>query len=106
MTGSKVTVPEPGQLQSPASMPAPAPPKKPSSMMRVLPFRLEADLVSQLDAAWRRQGLRSRTELFRRALQDFLGAAGEGHIAALLALEVAARPASEAADLLAPEVDG
>ncbi|MCK9462855.1 MAG: ribbon-helix-helix protein, CopG family [Proteobacteria bacterium] len=54
---------------------------------KVLPLRMEAALVEQLDAARKRQGLRSRMDLIRRALQAFLSAAGETEVAALLALE-------------------
>lgn len=51
---------------------------------KVLPLRMEAALVEQLDAARQRQGLRSRMDLIRRALQAFLAAAGETEVAALL----------------------
>ena len=54
---------------------------------KVLPLRMEAALVDQLDAAWRRQGLRSRMDLFRKALHSFLAAAGEAEVAARLANE-------------------
>ena len=54
---------------------------------KVLPLRMEADLVEQLDAAWRRQGLPSRMALIRRSLQSFLQSAGEAEVAALLANE-------------------
>ena len=54
---------------------------------KVLPLRMEATLVEQLDAARKRQGLRSRMDLIRRALQAFLAAAGETEVAALLATE-------------------
>ncbi len=46
---------------------------------------MEADLVDRLDEAWRRQGPRSRTELFRKALQISLNGAGEAEVAAMLA---------------------
>ena len=39
---------------------------------KVLPLRLEADFVAQIDEAWKRMGLRSRTELFRRAVGEFM----------------------------------
>ncbi|MDD5309059.1 MAG: hypothetical protein PHU25_17235 [Deltaproteobacteria bacterium] len=52
---------------------------------KVLPLRMEAAVVDQLDAAWRRQGLRSRMALIRRALASFLAATGEAEVAALLA---------------------
>jgi len=54
---------------------------------KVLPLRMEATLVEQLDAARKRQGLRSRMHLIRRALQAFMAQAGEAEIAALLANE-------------------
>ena len=54
---------------------------------KVLPLRMEAAVVAQLDAARRRQGLRSRMDLIRRALQAFLAQAGEAEVAALLASE-------------------
>ena len=50
---------------------------------KVLPLRLEADLVAELDEAWRRQGLPSRMELIRRALQSFAATTGETALAAL-----------------------
>lgn len=54
---------------------------------RVLPLRMESDLVDKLDEAWRRQGLHSRMDLFRRSLQTFLQNAGEADVAAMLATE-------------------
>lgn len=54
---------------------------------KVLPLRMEADLVAQLDEARERLGLNSRMELFRRALHAFLGEQGEAEIAALFAAE-------------------
>jgi metal-responsive CopG/Arc/MetJ family transcriptional regulator len=48
---------------------------------------MEADLVEQLDAAWRRLGLPSRMELIRRALQAYLVDSGETEVAARLANE-------------------
>ncbi len=53
--------------------------------LMVLPLRMEADLVDQLDAAWRRQGLRSRMDLFRRSLAAYLAGVGETDVASLLA---------------------
>jgi len=53
--------------------------------MMVLPVRLEADLVERLDSAWRRRGLRSRMDLFRRALRAYLLSVGERDVAALVA---------------------
>ena len=54
---------------------------------KVLPLRMEAALVEQLDAARKRQGLRSRMDLIRRALYRFMVDAGEAEVAALLATE-------------------
>jgi hypothetical protein len=56
---------------------------------KVLPLRLEPDVVEKLDAAWRRLGLHSRTELIRRALQSFASGAGEQELAALLEIPAA-----------------
>lgn len=52
--------------------------------IKVLPLRMESDLVDKLDEAWKRQGLHSRMELFRKSLHDFLSNAGEHDVAALL----------------------
>lgn len=54
---------------------------------KVLPLRMESDLVRKLDEAWKRQGLHSRMDLFRRSLQAFLQSAGEADVAAMLATE-------------------
>ena len=54
---------------------------------RVLPLRLEAETVTRLDEARERLGLRSRMELIRRALGQYLEQAGEGEVAALFSLE-------------------
>jgi hypothetical protein len=51
---------------------------------KVLPLRMESDLVDKLDEAWRRQGLHSRMDLFRKSLQAFLESAGETDVAAML----------------------
>ncbi|MBU6430372.1 MAG: hypothetical protein KGR26_15255, partial [Cyanobacteria bacterium REEB65] len=55
--------------------------------LMVLPLRMEADVVDQLDQAWRRLGLRSRMDLFRRSLASFLAGVGETDVASLLANE-------------------
>lgn len=55
---------------------------------KVLPLRMESDLVDKLDEAWRRQGLHSRMDLFRKSLHAFLQNAGEVDVAAMLATEV------------------
>jgi hypothetical protein len=54
---------------------------------KVLPLRMEANVVASLDEAWRRLGLKSRMELFRRSLHAYLDNAGERDAAALLAPE-------------------
>lgn len=45
--------------------------------MKVLPLRMAAETVEALDEVWRRHGLKSRTELFRQALDQYLTALGE-----------------------------
>ena len=54
---------------------------------KVLPLRMEADLVTQLDEARERLGLKSRMELMRRSLHAFLLEAGEVRVAELFAPE-------------------
>ena len=51
---------------------------------KILPLRMEAAVVDKLDEAWKRQGLKSRTELFRMSLHLFLRKSGENEVAALL----------------------
>jgi metal-responsive CopG/Arc/MetJ family transcriptional regulator len=53
----------------------------------VLPLRMEADLVAKLDEARERLGLKSRMELFRRALGVYLEGAGEAEVGALFGAE-------------------
>ena len=53
--------------------------------IKVLPLRMETELVEQLDQARERLGLKSRMELFRRALNTFLDQQGEADVAALFA---------------------
>jgi hypothetical protein len=55
---------------------------------KVLPLRMETDLVVQLDEARERLGLGSRMDLFRRSLHTFLLEAGEVRVAELFAPEV------------------
>jgi hypothetical protein len=50
--------------------------------MKILPLRLEADAVEQMDAAWRSRGLKSRMEFFRRALGHYLAHLGAAEAAA------------------------
>jgi len=54
---------------------------------KVLPLRMEAELVAKLDEARERLGLKSRMELIRRALHAYLAAAGEHEVAVLFAPE-------------------
>lgn len=54
---------------------------------KVLPLRMEAEQVERLDEARERLGLKSRMDLFRRALHAYLETAGEAEVAALFAPE-------------------
>ena len=54
---------------------------------KVLPLRMEADLVAKLDEARERLGLKSRMELLRRSIHLFLAREGEAEVAALFAPE-------------------
>jgi hypothetical protein len=51
---------------------------------KILPLRMEAAVVDKLDEAWKRQGLHSRMDLFRKSLHDYLACVGENEVAALL----------------------
>ena len=51
---------------------------------KVLPVRMEADLVEKLDEAWKRQGLESRMQLFRQAPSTYLAGKGETELAEML----------------------
>jgi hypothetical protein len=51
---------------------------------KILPLRMEAAVVDKLDEAWKRHGLHSRMDLFRKSLHDYLASLGETEIAALL----------------------
>lgn len=53
--------------------------------IKVLPLRMETELVEQLDGARERLRLKSRMDLFRRALHAFLLEAGEVRVAELFA---------------------
>ncbi len=61
-----------------------------SKDVKVLPLRMETELVEQLDQARERLGLKSRMELFRRSLHAFLLEAGEVRVAELFAPTAAA----------------
>ena len=54
---------------------------------KVLPLRMEADLVTQLDEARERLGLKNRMDLMRRSLHAYLLEAGEVRVAELFATE-------------------
>jgi hypothetical protein len=41
-------------------------------------------VVDKLDEAWKRHGLPSRMDLFRKSLHDYLASVGENDVAALL----------------------
>ena len=49
--------------------------------MKVLPLRLEADLVGELDAAWGRLGHRNRMDFLRSAMAVYLRREGEHGVA-------------------------
>jgi len=51
---------------------------------KVLPLRMEGELVDKLDDARARLGFPSRMNLFRKALKSYLTSAGEMEVAALL----------------------
>jgi hypothetical protein len=51
--------------------------------MKVLPLRMEAEVVARLDEARERLGLKTRMDLFRKSLADYLTAAGEHEVAQL-----------------------
>ena len=59
----------------------------PAPDFKVLPLRMEAALVTQLDEARERLGLKSRMDLFRRSLHAYLLDAGEVRVAELFAAE-------------------
>jgi hypothetical protein len=51
--------------------------------LRILPLRLDAPRVAALDATWRAKGMKSRMDLFRRALAHYLAHVGAHGAAAL-----------------------
>ena len=51
---------------------------------KVLPVRMESDLVEKLYEAWKRHGLKSRMELFRVSLQKYFAAVGETKVSEML----------------------
>jgi hypothetical protein len=48
---------------------------------KVLPLRMPAETVEALDEVWKRRGLKSRMDLFRNALDQYLTALGEARAA-------------------------
>jgi len=50
---------------------------------KVLPLRMETEVVDKLDEAWRSRGIKSRTEFFRGALGHYLKHLGAEDAAAL-----------------------
>ncbi len=54
------------------------------SDFKVIPLRMETEVVAQIDAARERLDLPNRTALIRRALMLYLAKAGENEVAALL----------------------
>jgi hypothetical protein len=52
---------------------------------KVLPVRVPASAVADLNESWKRLGLKNRTEFFRRAVHAYLESAGENDTAALFA---------------------
>lgn len=51
--------------------------------VKILPLRLEAELVERMDEAWRTRGIKNRMEFFRRALGHYLSHLGAEEAAAL-----------------------
>jgi len=52
-------------------------PGEPPVEHKVLPLRMSAETVEALDDVWRRHGLKSRMDLFRHALDQYLTGLGE-----------------------------
>ena len=59
-------------------------PGDPPVEQKVLPLRMPAATVEALDEVWRRRGLKSRMDLFRHALDQYLTGIGEGDAADLV----------------------
>ena len=53
--------------------------------MKVLPLRMKAGVVARLDEARERLGLKTRMDLFRQSLSDYLARVGEHEVAQLFA---------------------
>ena len=58
-------------------------PDDPAPEFKVLPLRMEAEMVECLDEARQRLGLKNRMQLFRDALKTYFAAQGESEVAAL-----------------------
>jgi hypothetical protein len=57
---------------------------------KILPLRMETDVVDKLDEAWRSRGIKNRMEFFRGALDHYLKQIGAEDAAALFADATAA----------------
>ncbi len=55
---------------------------------KVLPLRMETELIARLDEAWKRNGMHSRTELFRKLIHGYLVEVGENELAAMFGDDV------------------
>jgi hypothetical protein len=53
--------------------------------VKILPLRLEAEIVERMDEAWRSRGIKNRMEFFRRALGHYLSHLGAEDAAARFA---------------------
>ena len=51
--------------------------------MKILPLRLEAEVVERMDEAWRTRGIKNRMEFFRGAIGHYLAHLGARDAAAL-----------------------
>jgi hypothetical protein len=51
--------------------------------VKILPLRLEAEVVERMDEAWRTRGIKNRMEFFRRALGHYLSHLGAEEAAVL-----------------------
>ncbi len=51
--------------------------------VKILPLRLEAEIVERMDEAWRSRGIKNRMEFFRRALGHYLSHLGAEDAASL-----------------------
>lgn len=56
--------------------------RQPGVAHKVLPLRMPAETVAALDEVWRRHGMKSRMDLFRQALGQYLTKLGEVDAAA------------------------